>query len=360
MSKYLIKLKPLSPFFFGGEINYNRDFDNEYKNYLVKSNYYPQQTSILGMLRKQVLKQEGLLKNIGEYKKSDSDNNNKFIGCESFNINKKKKQQFGKINSISNVFILQESKDKEYKHIVKVPKDIKHDKEVTKEYQSMKLSSLKSVKSSLEGEKGYELEGYDSKKYFKVVNKYKYLDSDKILDIEDIFIDVEQIGISKNKLDDAYYKKTSYLLKKNFYFAIYVNMDYKLKDDIVYLGGEGSAFKMMVEEIDKYIYQPCDLNDGKSEKVILLSDTYLGDNPYKYCCYAITNTIVFRNRCTKKNTYKSENIKERYLFLESGSVLYTNNMDELINQIKSYENLRNIGYNKVYIQEGNTNEYRFV
>lgn len=53
-----VNLKPLGPFFFGGEIVFGGALgrDKRRRSYLVHSNYLPQQTALLGMLRESVLR----------------------------------------------------------------------------------------------------------------------------------------------------------------------------------------------------------------------------------------------------------------------------------------------------------------
>ena len=59
--KYIVKLTPHDKFFFGGEKNFGqkekKDDDTSITNYFVKSNYFPQQTGVLGFVRHQLLLQ---------------------------------------------------------------------------------------------------------------------------------------------------------------------------------------------------------------------------------------------------------------------------------------------------------------
>ena len=55
---YLIRLQTVAHFFFGGENTFGYGTE---RNYLVRSRTYPQQTSLLGLLRFVLLQQEGLL-----------------------------------------------------------------------------------------------------------------------------------------------------------------------------------------------------------------------------------------------------------------------------------------------------------
>ena len=57
MPKYLVRLKPLDSFFFSGRETF-MSFETDTKEktkYLVKSEYFPQQTTLLGVERKQLL-----------------------------------------------------------------------------------------------------------------------------------------------------------------------------------------------------------------------------------------------------------------------------------------------------------------
>lgn len=64
-SIYKIQLTPLGKFFFGGEIVLGGDGaqDERQRSYLVHSEYFPQQTSVLGMLRENLLRENNLLLN---------------------------------------------------------------------------------------------------------------------------------------------------------------------------------------------------------------------------------------------------------------------------------------------------------
>ena len=96
--KYKINLKPLDWFFFGGEHTFN---NGENESYIARSNHMPQQTTLLGMVRYQLLKQKGLLyrgdKDCDLKKKTNIDT---IIGTSSFDIEADKSQSFGAIKSL--------------------------------------------------------------------------------------------------------------------------------------------------------------------------------------------------------------------------------------------------------------------
>jgi len=112
--KYLITLKPLEPFFFGGEYTFGADDSRkESSRYSAISTKLPQQTAILGILRKAILIQNGNLTmhKKGEWvdsKSKDTDDKNykdakELVGTDSFSYHKK--IYLGTIKSISPLFI---------------------------------------------------------------------------------------------------------------------------------------------------------------------------------------------------------------------------------------------------------------
>jgi CRISPR-associated protein Cmr3 len=62
MAKYLIKLYPIDRYFFGSDVTFGADNSN----YFVRSVYFPQQTTLLGMLRYYLLLQNNMLDDKGK------------------------------------------------------------------------------------------------------------------------------------------------------------------------------------------------------------------------------------------------------------------------------------------------------
>ena len=65
MSKYQITLTPVDKFFFGGDMTFqvgsdgDDKFNSQFKSYIIQSSMFPQQTSLLGMLRFLILRNAG-------------------------------------------------------------------------------------------------------------------------------------------------------------------------------------------------------------------------------------------------------------------------------------------------------------
>ena len=98
--KYLVTLSPLEPFLFGGDNTFGKLGDEINDTYLVKSRQFPQQSAILGMLKKEIMTQNNLLTRQlkGEWvepkNKQKAEN---LVGVEKFDIFSKSIQNFGKI-----------------------------------------------------------------------------------------------------------------------------------------------------------------------------------------------------------------------------------------------------------------------
>lgn len=105
-----ITLRPTKPFFFGSEgsfkeLDKNNETDERRSSYLLCSQYFPQQTSVLGLLRHQLLLQSGLLPD--STKPLDPANRKKaavLIGPRSFHADDET-QDFGAIKGISPVYL---------------------------------------------------------------------------------------------------------------------------------------------------------------------------------------------------------------------------------------------------------------
>jgi len=314
--RYLIKLTPLNPFFFGGDVTFGKKGDKEKGTYLVKSRHFPQQSAVLGMVRKELLIQKGFLttKVRGEWiDNNKKDEAKRFVGNNKFEFDKE--QDFGVLKSISPIFLIRGDD----KFIKKVDID------------------------SYNYRDGL-LEGYNPKE--NIYDNFISISSGEKKSTNDIFKSIEQIGNSKFDDESSFFKKTSYLLKDDFNFAFYIDCDYRLKDSIITLGGEKSTFKMtIIEDSSELDYQ------SKKDCLTLLSDAYITLPIKEHSAFAITSEISFNylqnefkdNRRTFKKSPKS-----RFLY-ERGSI-FIEPSNELIDSLNN-KNLQKIGYNIYTIGE---------
>ncbi|MBU5593311.1 CRISPR-associated protein Cmr3 [Clostridium sp. MSJ-4] len=380
MGKYLVKLKPVESFFFGGERGFDfYENDTKAKNNIVKSKEFPQQSSILGMIRKEILVLNGLLNEKWDYPPHEKEKMEQLIGKKSFNITNPT-DDFGIIKTISPVFMVQETQSND-RFLIKIPKDHNQNKDSEKydplNFNDSKGSYLK-VKTNLSKEV-YLPVNFDSKKGLS--EDFLDIETGEILAQDKVLIKDSSIGI---KLDDNH-KTQNYSLfrlerykfnydknyeKSNKCFGFILDIDEKDQPitfnnykNIVNLGGESSYFSMSFENINFDLKDKVDFENKKNIlnepycKIILLSDTYISKDAYEQnCIYSISKKIDFRtlssenynsNKEKGKPYYKRfEKSKNRYSLLEKGSVLFTNKdrYHELIESINN-SNFQKIGYN---------------
>lgn len=310
--KYLITLKPLEPFLFGGDNTFGKIGDKENGTYLVKSRHFPQQSAILGMLKKEIMTQSGILsrKLRGEWvDKHHWQKANELVGCEKFDITEQTKQNFGIIKKLSPVFLYNNTE----KFIKKVDID-------SYEYNN-KL-----------------LKGYNPKK--DIYDNFISLEKNTKLSSKDIFKPIEQTGNKTGGKENSLFKKTSYLLRDDFSFAFYLEVDFELSNSIISLGADGSRFKLEVQKSDDSL----DYQD-KNGYLTLLGDTYITLPIKEHCEFAIASEISFRSLQNKKHVTKESKFKKsnRVYLYEKGSV-FIKPSQELLNNINN-QNCQQIGYN---------------
>lgn len=338
MALYLLELKPLGSFFFGGEVTFG---DGENINYLVKSNLFPQQTTILGMLRKELLIQKGYLSitDKGEILKAGKEEVESLIGPESFDITKAD-QDFGVINKISSVFLYKSNSSWKKSFFSVAPKDF----------------GLEFVK--VPGRACFNLKQKEHVPFIKKYNAKTGLADFftngvcEPISLDEMFKPVERIGITKGDKgtteEKGLYKQTTYRLKESFAFACLADIAdpwFSLRDSLVFMGGEKSAFKLTVHDFDK-TFEDVFAAAHDDKRAVLLSDAYVKAEIYDYCNFALTETIDFRNIKTSTGKYRFAKEKSKHTFLKKGSVLYPGpgGMAE-IKKLMTQNNLNKIGYN---------------
>jgi CRISPR-associated protein Cmr3 len=353
MSRYLITLTPIDKFFFGGEITFLRskienkekkksellpeeqklrDFDERYSSYVIRSNYFPQQTSLLGMLRFMLLSNDKNLftgNKINEQKKDDVV---KLIGPNSFQLNDSdfNRMDFGKIKNIFPCFIQRKTDHSNWEDLVFAPFDFSF-KEVSFEHGY----SLSNVENTLIP----VIDGYKSKEGLS----YQYINETDEFKTSDLFKEDVRIGIDRDfkgkTKEGAYYKQIFYrfsdkyeISENNFInqylrFAFYADLDCfpETKNQIVSLGGDNSRFCLHAETVQETdeIKIPKKYVDNKKfdnchAKIVLLSDAFIEREDMKNCLFSINETLAFRFLTSNVDT------KEYYKFTEGGNYLQRN------------------------------------
>lgn len=310
--KYLVTLSPLEPFLFGGDNTFGKLGDEINGTYLVKSRQFPQQSAILGMLKKEIMTQNNLLTRQlkGEWvepkNKQKAEN---LVGVEKFDIFSKSIQNFGKIKNISPMFF------------------IKNDEIFIKKVDI----------DSFDFEDGV-LKGYKTK--IDIYDNFINITTNEKLTSDKIFKPIEKTANKKGGEENSLFKKTSYLLNDNFKFAFYLDCDCDLKNSIITLGADRSSFKMEVKEDNSTLNY-----EDKKAYLTLISDAYITLSLKDNCDFAITSEISYQNLQNQKHAFKHNEFKKSdkvYLY-EKGSVII-NPSQALIDDLNN-KNLQQIGYN---------------
>ena len=306
--KYLVTLSPLEPFLFGGDNTFGKLGDEINGTYLVKSRQFPQQSAILGMLKKEIMTQNNLLTRQlkGEWvepkNKQKAEN---LVGVEKFDIFSKSIQNFGKIKNISPMFF------------------IKNDEIFIKKVDI----------DSFDFEDGV-LKGYKTK--IDIYDNFINIATNEKLTSDKIFKPIEKTANKKGGEENSLFKKTSYLLNDNFKFAFYLDCDCDLKNSIITLGADRSSFKMEVKEDNSTLNY-----EDKKAYLTLISDAYITLSLKDNCDFAITSEISYQNLQNQKHAFKHNEFKKSdkvYLY-EKGSVIINPSqalIDDLNNKKSSY------------------------
>ncbi|MBV5278478.1 MAG: hypothetical protein J0647_05510 [Campylobacteraceae bacterium] len=317
--KYLLTFKPLKNFFFGN----NKTFSDDY---LAISEYFPQNTQLLGAIRLFIAEQNKLMhvhKN-GKYS-NKPDELKKLIGIASskdFDSN----TDLGKIKNLSQMFIITKELDDAY---FSTPFDI----EVTQD--SIKYYELTNI------ENDYFLKNYNAKEASspKLGNRnfwktYLHKDDLQINDLtsyEAVFKPHHQVGIElehKKVIDKKFYSKTDYQLKNGFLFGCIIELDEKIMNDgIIQIGAESSLFELKIIELEstKLTNHPIISKFFtplvKGDKVVAISDVMLESTHEFHSNFTIVP--YYKNFAMLDNDYSKHKGKtDQKRLIPAGTVSY--------------------------------------
>ncbi len=358
--KVLITLKPLKPYFFGGEQTFGPPGDRS--NYFAKSRKLPQQTTLLGMLRYELLALKGLLNN------KDKKKANLIIGGKSFNG---EVEDFGLIEKLSALFLMK--KNTPYLPLPKA--HFYGEKNVLRNYDLHVLGTPESPSAfMLRDDKG---NNYTAKNHFAEawINTE---DEKEVIKESKIFQSSDKVGIRKTKTgkteEHAFFKQRYYAMVQDWKMAFILS--FKTDDEVVCnffsigqkhqveLGGEGSVFLM---EIKSAVTEPT-LPQGYPrstayQKLILKSDAYVKDLSalYDRAVFSITEPVSFRNirssnsdkkdfRWSKLDRSGQENKTAPYksglhFLLSRGAIFFCENAEAFSAHLR-HSAFQKIGYNQ--------------
>ena len=360
MSKKLITLTPVGRFYFGGDATFETNKGNpnsEYSSYIVKSNIFPQQTSLLGMLRYLILSNDEIAFDRTKRKIINTDRAKTLIGEKSFCVSEDR--SFGYIKQLFPCFLQMKKDGESWKDLFFAPKDYK--------YELIFMDKI------VAGYNEYnfqipEIVGFDPKSYKEDMLLSE--DGDEIK-ISDIFTEDSRVGINKDyegvSQDSGFYKQISYRLGKEgdttqYRFAFYADINGSCPEkEIVSLGGDNSQFVLQIIEKEQSLFPECYVKHTKSDgyaKIVLLSDSFVNPEIIKDVMFSISETIPFRYLGTTIKTESYDILSaevrrsERLDLYKKGSVFYFENEDNLnsfASELNVFGRFSGIGYNTYQI-----------
>jgi CRISPR-associated protein Cmr3 len=382
---YKIDLRPLDVFFFGGEKHFG---EGDEANYFVRSNYFPQQSGVLGMLRHQLLIQNDCIPITKENREAVVV---PLIGSESYNI-EGNESSYGSIHKISPLFIsnagelLFPEANEFYINKKDSPKSLSQIEVATETGETLIYPDIKNT-TVLSVGKEY-LGKYDIKELlvstkgdrFNFCFNMEFKRKGTLPD-NGVYVETGKPGIQKSARkqkghkDQGFYKQYSWSFPENVCFTFFAEIDRDVAKNFesgrIMLGGEKSAFHMVVEEYtesgspfkeDSAFYSGLYERPHKSfHKIVCLSDCIAGNELSAKVVFMSNTMIDFRNSRSKvkdtKNynrmtsaakgqTYESPTRSMKYQLLKRGTVIWVN--DDCLNEVQlllKQEQNRAIGYN---------------
>jgi len=325
--KYLVTLKPIGEFFLGSEQTFSKNDLRDKVSFFANSFMFMQQNSIVGMLRKEILKRGYLKLHInGEWvdlpKKKNEDSKEflevkELVGNESFSF--EKEIDLGIIENISEVFLLKDNK---------VFYQMPFDEGITPKKSDIEVSFNGKRKKYI------KFENLDYKNY----SNFWLISKTKKIRYKEVFVESESVGIKKNSDKEGFFQKKSYKLKDDFKFAFILELKKDINlDGLVNIGGDGSNFVLEMQKEFNLIYPTFSKKEG-FERIILLSEAYVDEKIEDICDYIFAEHLIYRG--VKSGNKKTKRVR----VLKRGSVFYTQNIKEVEKLLQNH--LYKVGFNR--------------
>lgn len=361
MSNYLITLTPVDKFFFGGDMTFNVHGDakhnEKFGTYIIQSAMFPQQTSLLGMLRFLLLRSDKSLFDGQSIIPGTSADVADLIGPTSFAVKNGGKDDscFGKIQKLHRCFV--RCKDSDSVHNLDF---LGFDHDVCGDAEAGNVGYVNGRKVVLPAIGGYN--------YKKVIS-----DGTLTKALDEVFVEDKRIGIQRDIVtgktnDSSLFKQISYRFNNaagcTYCFAFYLEAEadmLQFTGEIVSVGADNSQFIIGVEQVAEI---PSGNKAGAPHKLVLQSPAYLSREEIGLTSFAFTEVIPFRflktdvvdtenysvlPRYKGASKMKSPTRSERYELYAPGSVFYFENAanySAFVAALEAYKGFRQIGYNE--------------
>ncbi len=378
--RYLIKIDPLMPYFFGGEVTLKNNSAEDKENtisasYFAQSETVPSQTTLFGTLRYVILEKAGLLtKSNSRQNDNDKEKTSRLIGEKSFEFTGKK-QAFGKIQKISPLFLIKKNDGTETRYI-KCPLNYVNS-DGNGDYRFLFAKEYPKDISNGDGAKFYPVVKRDSGEYKPYSEKMSsfcgYMSIDKTADDElfinrgEIFTPETRTGVfarrnnSKATDKENFFKKQYIRLSKNFSFAFYADID-EDKDHLlpskttVFMGQDKSPFILRCCPCEKesenfFGTVHIDKKGDKETFYVAASDCFFSNVSQlkEQVGWQMINTASFHHLTTTEKTsnfHSDLKVSASYNLIKNGSVFYTKNKDTTLN-FTGDDGLHIIGMNNI-------------
>lgn len=385
----LFELTPLGEFFFGGEATFGPD---ENRHYYVRSNLWPQQTSLLGLLRYELLKSDPAAFDLAADRIINKAAAAELVGIQGFDG--ATDRPFGIIEALSPVFLLDENRIPHFLQARLALQGARRTWVEKKSEAALSFSSENLLQERTGKQAGYQLmcerlkkgnvttEPYDGKTAFDPelvgANGQRVpVYFDKSTAPGGVFIRVEKTGNRKNYSgatdDSGFYKQDMFKLRGGWRFAFLAAFNAALPAGFsperkTHFGAERRSFFLKASDpvgllagpvLSGNVFQAfetlyggaADLTDGLGQ-VVLLSDTRVSPEVYGHTGFALTETTPFRHfrpSLGHPNALWLPGLdpkSSRYTLLCRGSSLYAHNTTPLETHLaNNAPAFRRIGYN---------------
>lgn len=343
---YLMMLTPLAPFFFGGEHTFGEDENRkEAMRYRAESTRFPQQSAVLGMLRKTMLVEAGLMTMHKKGEWVDARESDTYARAEALcgvgSFSYEHAFDLGGIQGISPLFIRREGVDC-FPEAFDVPFTPRRTAD-TMRLNGRDIPAL-------------ELEGYVAKE--GLTQGLVGADgSNRTFD--KLFVPVETVGIKKSRdgqtEENAFFIKQSYRFESGTSFAFYATFSDALgwRNSMVTLGADQSPFMLEAVESTEGFKLPEALFGAKPvARAVALSELLIDADTEDRTFFILGKRRSVRH-IEREATAKQYRFKKskRYYLLEPGSVLYTEDPD-VLEKALAKPHLQRAGLNHFIMTQG--------
>jgi CRISPR-associated protein Cmr3 len=346
MANFQFKLTPVDSFFFGGEKHIKDKNGDLQTNYFVESLAYPQQTTLLGMLRYYLLLKNNFPMNGAKI--TNQIEAEKLIGAKSFDFNLVP-ENMGVIETLSPLYFCNDKG--EYFQFAPLDLDFEMDKD---------FRLFKPLKN---GSSNY----YNSKEhYFKITQSLVSAKGHKFF-LKELIESVQQTGNEKSEegenKDNKFYKQVSKRMNPGWSFCFDAEIGdlagLKSGDKLfVQLGGEKSYFKLEVTATKRYDFQLPAKYRTNQNYVYCLSDCFVDSAVLDLSNAAVNKFVSFRNfQSNVKNTSNYSGFSRtdpqqpyrssRFNLLLRGSVMYFNTVENLTKALELIQHRNDSGTEKL-------------